>query len=68
MLRLLQEVWADLVSGTSEITIDYEAKQFQAGNLTIKEGDIITIDGGSGKVIKGLVPTVQPEISDTFLQ
>ena len=54
------------VSGTSEITIDYEAKQFQAGNLTIKEGDIITIDGGSGKVIKGLVPTVQPEISGYF--
>ncbi len=54
------------VSGTSEITIDYEAKQFKAGNFTIKEGDIITIDGGSGKVIKGLVPTVQPEISGYF--
>ena len=36
------------------------------GNFTIKEGDIITIDGGSGKVIKGLVPTVQPEISGYF--
>ncbi len=54
------------VSGTSEITIDYEAKQFKAENFTIKEGDIITIDGGSGKVIKGLVPTVQPEISGYF--
>ena len=54
------------VSGTSEITIDYEAKQFKAENFTIKEGDIITIDGGSGKVIKGLVPTVQPDISGYF--
>ncbi len=54
------------VSGSSEITIDYELKQFKAGNEIIKEGEIITIDGGSGKVIKGLVPTVQPEISGYF--
>jgi len=54
------------VSGSSEITIDYETKQFKAKNEIIKEGDIITIDGGSGKVMKGLVPTVQPEISGYF--
>ena len=54
------------VSGSSEITIDYEEKQFKAGNETIKEGDLITIDGGSGKVMRGLVPTVQPEISGYF--
>ena len=54
------------VSGSSEITIDYEAKQFKAGNKIVKEGDIITIDGGSGNVMKGLVPTVQPEISGYF--
>ena len=54
------------VSGSSEITIDYETKQFKAGNEIIKEGEIITIDGGTGKVMKGLVPTVQPEISGYF--
>ncbi len=54
------------VSGSSEITIDYETKEFKTGNETIREGDIITIDGGSGKVMKGLVPTVQPEISGYF--
>jgi len=54
------------VSGSSEITIDYENKQFKAGDEIIKEGDIITIDGGSGKVMKGLVPTVKPEISGYF--
>jgi pyruvate, orthophosphate dikinase len=54
------------VSGSSEITIDYEDKQFKAGEEIIKEGDIITIDGGTGKVMKGLVPTVQPEISGYF--
>ena len=53
------------VSGSSEITIDYDAKQFKANNI-IKEGEIITIDGGSGKGMKGLVPTVQPEISGYF--
>jgi pyruvate,orthophosphate dikinase len=54
------------VSGSSEISIDYETKKFKAGNEIIKEGDVITIDGGSGKVMKGLVPTVQPEISGYF--
>ncbi len=54
------------VSGSSEITIDYEARNFKAGNVIINEGDVITIDGGSGKVMKGFVPTVQPEISGYF--
>jgi len=54
------------VSGSSEITIDYETKQFKAGDEVVKEGEIITIDGGTGKVMKGMVPTVQPEISGYF--
>ena len=54
------------VSGSSDITIDYENKKFKTGEEIINEGDIITIDGGSGKVMKGLVPTVQPEISGYF--
>ncbi len=54
------------VSGSSEITIDYGAKIFKANDIIIKEGEVITIDGGSGKVMKGLVPTIQPEISGYF--
>ena len=54
------------VSGSGEINIDYESKEFKAGNLTIKEGDIITIDGGTGRVIQGSVPTVKPDISGYF--
>ena len=54
------------VSGSSEITIDYESKLFKAGDIEIKEGDIITIDGGSGKVMLGHVPTVKPDISGDF--
>ena len=54
------------VSGSSEITIDYKTKQFRAGNVTVKEGETITIDGTSGEVILGTVPTVQPKISGYF--
>ena len=54
------------VSGSGEINIDYESKEFKARNLTIKEGDVITIDGGTGRVIQGSVPTVKPDISGYF--
>src|SRR6056300_415991 len=54
------------VSGSSEITIDYKAKQFKVGNVIVKEGETITIDGTSGEVILGTVPTVQPKISGYF--
>jgi pyruvate, orthophosphate dikinase len=55
------------VSGSSEITIDYKNKQFKSGELIVREGDTITIDGTSGAVILGTVPTVQPKISGYFL-
>ena len=54
------------VSGSGDINIDYETKQFKAGNEIVKEGEIITIDGASGKVMLGTVPTVKPEISGYF--
>ena len=54
------------VSGSSEIKIDYEKKVFKSGSYIIKEGEIITIDGGSGKVMLGKVPTVKPDISGDF--
>ena len=54
------------VSGSNEIKIDYENKLFKSGNYEIKEGDIITIDGGSGKVMLGKVSTVKPDISGDF--
>ena len=54
------------VSGSSEIKIDYENKIFKSGNYVVKEGDIITIDGASGSVMLGEVPTVKPDISGDF--
>tara|TARA_B100001121_G_scaffold310051_1_gene339286 strand:- start:1474 stop:3204 length:1731 start_codon:yes stop_codon:yes gene_type:complete len=56
------------VSGSSEIDIDYEKKIFKTSEQEIKEGDIITIDGSSGRIILGSVPTVKPEISGDFSQ
>ncbi len=54
------------VSGSTDISIDYEKKQFKAGDIIVKEGEMITIDGTSGEVILGNVPTVQPKISGYF--
>ncbi|MDB3888965.1 pyruvate, phosphate dikinase, partial [Candidatus Pelagibacter sp.] len=54
------------VSGSSEIDINYESKVFKTSSNEIKEGDIITIDGSTGRVILGNVPTVKPEISGDF--
>ena len=54
------------ISGSTNIDIDYLNKIFKAGDVTIKEGDIITIDGSRGEVILGEVPTIEPEISGDF--
>ena len=54
------------VSGSSEIDIDYEKKIFKTRDTEIKEGDIITIDGSTGRIISGEVKTVKPEISGDF--
>ena len=54
------------VSGSSEIDINYDKKVFKTSSTEIKEGDTITIDGSSGRIILGTVPTVKPEISGDF--
>ena len=54
------------VSGSGEIEINYDEKIFKTADQTVKEGDVITIDGSTGRVILGNVPTVQPEISGDF--
>ena len=54
------------VSGSSEIDINYDQKIFKTSSTVVKEGDIITIDGSTGRIILGSVPTVKPEISGDF--
>ena len=54
------------VSGAGSVRVDYATKTFSVNGETVKEGDIITIDGAKGHVILGEVPTLQPELSGDF--
>ncbi|MFQ5998919.1 MAG: pyruvate, phosphate dikinase, partial [Candidatus Bathyarchaeia archaeon] len=56
------------VVGCGEIGIDLKSKTFTTASLTIKEGETITIDGSTGSVIIGEVPTVEPELTHEFRQ
>ncbi|MCK5125077.1 MAG: pyruvate, phosphate dikinase [candidate division Zixibacteria bacterium] len=56
------------VAGCEQIRVDEKKKQFQIGKLIIKEGEIITINGSTGEVIIGLVPTIDPELSGEFAE
>ena len=50
------------VVGCGKLKVDYERKKCVADGITIREGDIITIDGSSGNVFVGEVPTIKPKI------
>ena len=54
------------VSGCEDISI--EGDHFIVKGTVVKEGDVITIDGGTGEVIVGEVPMVEPEMSDEFAE
>ena len=54
------------VAGAEEIKIDYASRTFNVKGTTVKEGDWLTLDGSTGEVIVGKVPTVDPELSGNF--
>ncbi len=54
------------VSGAGSVNIDMKAGKFTAGNVEVKGGDIITINGSTGEVILGEVATIEPEVSGEF--
>lgn len=54
------------VAGCSEIEISYEKRTLTIGKEVFQDGDPLTIDGGSGEVMKGIVPTIAANISDEF--
>jgi pyruvate,orthophosphate dikinase len=54
------------VCGCEALRIDYGAKQFRVGDLTVKEGDTISIDGATGEVMLGAVKMIDPVLSDEF--
>ncbi|MEL7564927.1 MAG: pyruvate, phosphate dikinase [Dehalobacterium sp.] len=56
------------VCGCEAVKIDYQQKLFTVGNITVKEGDIISLDGATGKVILGKVPTLSPELGGDFAE
>jgi pyruvate,orthophosphate dikinase len=54
------------VAGCGDISVDYRAKTMKVKGYVLKEGDVITLDGGTGEVFLGEVKTIEPELSGTF--
>ena len=56
------------IVGCSDLRIDYENRKCSVGDKSIKEGDAITIDGSSGTIYIGNVPTIEPKMTVDFKQ
>jgi pyruvate,orthophosphate dikinase len=54
------------VSGAGAIRVDYAANTMSAGSVTLKKGDILTIDGSTGQVLAGKIAMSEPEVSGEF--
>jgi len=54
------------VSGASGVSIDRQGRTLRIGKAELCEGDVITLDGGNGQVMRGLVPTIEPELAGDF--
>ena len=56
------------VSGCGEVEINYAKRMFKVGSVEVKEGDFVSLNGSTGEVYLGQIPTVQPELSGNFGQ
>jgi pyruvate,orthophosphate dikinase len=56
------------IAGAQEIRMDEAYRRFRVGETVVHEGDWITLDGSTGRVILGQVPTAEPELSEEFLR
>jgi len=56
------------VSGANALNIDYSQQQFSVDGNIITKGEWITVDGSTGRVFQGQVPTVQPELGQDFFE
>jgi pyruvate, orthophosphate dikinase len=54
------------VSGAGGVRVDYQAGTMSSLGVVLKKGDIVTIDGSTGQVIRGEVATIKPELSGDF--
>jgi len=56
------------VAGCNEIKISLSERKFKAGKITVKEGDLLSINGGTGEVILGKVPLIEPKMTRELKQ
>jgi pyruvate, orthophosphate dikinase len=54
------------VAGAEALSVDVHNKQFKVGEHTIREGDVITMDGSTGNVYLGAMQLIDPEVSGAF--
>src|SRR5947209_7174922 len=54
------------VSGAGGIRVDYAARSLSAADVTLRAGDLVTVDGTTGQVLAGRVPMLEPELSGEF--
>ncbi|WP_375661889.1 pyruvate, phosphate dikinase [Bartonella sp. OC16QHHD] len=54
------------ISGAGSVRIDYNTNTLFASGESLKKGDVITIDGGSGEIFKGKVAMLQPQLCGDF--
>jgi pyruvate,orthophosphate dikinase len=54
------------VAGAGGVSVDYNAQTLTAGGMQLTEGDIITLDGGTGEVFAGSVAMIEPSLSGDF--
>jgi pyruvate,orthophosphate dikinase len=48
------------------VKVNYASALFEVGDVVVREGELITIDGVTGQVMLGEVPTVAPQLSGSF--
>jgi pyruvate,orthophosphate dikinase len=56
------------VAGCETLHVDLERRKFTVGDRTFMEGDTVTLNGSTGEIIAGAVPTLAPELTDEFRQ
>jgi len=56
------------VSGCSAVAIDLASRTLRIGHRDLAEGDVITLDGATGAIMAGSVPTVEPELVGDFAE
>jgi pyruvate,orthophosphate dikinase len=54
------------VSGAGSIQVDYARERMTVSGVTLAKGEVITLDGSTGQVMRGAIPTVKPQMSGDF--